>query len=187
MPGEAVSDHPHWKLQAGLGVGFALAILGLAVIFAFRRREPLPLHTGWRIALVALTGGALIGLMIEKLVLESLRPQDWAFGALRASVMIAATFAGAIALTNGQSAPALSRLLGDGRKAATRGAVLLDLLLLAVCFFALQSCARACFRSALPGFSGCNLDDGRDAVSRARLCLIVFRLLCAARDSWPAG
>lgn len=160
MPGEAVSDHPHWKLQAGLGVGFALAILGLAVIFAFRRREPLPLRIWLAVALVALTGGALIGLMIEKLVLESLRPQDWAFGTLRACVMIAATFAGAIALTNGQPAPALSRLFGDGRKTATRGAVLLNLLLVAVCFFALQSALALVFDPRYRDFPAATLTIG---------------------------
>lgn len=191
MPGEAVSDHPHWKVQAAAGAGLAAFILGLSAAFAARRREPLPVASWLLVGLIALAGGAFVGLMIEKLVLESLRPIDWAFGAVRAGVMVAAAIAGALAIVSDQPAPALSRALGFAPRAATPGGKALDLLFLAVCFFLLQSALALVFDPRYRDFPAATLTIGivpflalgllrRDAAARTgERFLAAFVLLTA--------
>lgn len=160
LPGEAVSDHPHWKMQAASGVGLAAIILGLSGVLATRRRATLTATIWLLVATIALTGGAFFGLMIEKLVLESLRSIDWIFGAARAAVMVAAAIAGALALVTGARAPALSRALGAGTRAATPSERMLDLLFVAVCFFALQSALTLVFDPRYRDFPAATLTMG---------------------------
>ena len=44
--GEAVSNHPFWRWQAGGGIGFALLVFAAA--FAAGRKEPGLRSPGWR-------------------------------------------------------------------------------------------------------------------------------------------
>lgn len=158
MPGEAVSDHPHWKVQATGGIALALALFAVAVFMARGRS----MATGeWlAIAGVALGAGLLIGLAVEKLVLESLTKLDWAFASLRLVVVATAGFLGVAALARGDAAPSLARGLGIGPKASTRLGVALDLALAAFVFFTLQSAIAIWFDPRYRDFPAATLTMG---------------------------
>ncbi|MEI9805866.1 MAG: hypothetical protein WDN48_17605 [Pseudolabrys sp.] len=57
--GEAVSNHPHWKLQAAGGIAFAALVFGAA--WAARRDRNVPLTLWLAVTANALAGGLLIG------------------------------------------------------------------------------------------------------------------------------
>jgi exo-beta-1,3-glucanase (GH17 family) len=160
IPGDPVSDHPFWRQQAALGVGLAAALLALAAGLARRRREPLPVRTWLMIGIIALTGGALIGLVIEKLIVETLNPLDWVFGGARVAVMVAAGIAAVAGLTTGAAFPVLARLAGGTDAPRTIGGRALDILFAAVCFFALQAALALIFDPRYRDFPAATLTMG---------------------------
>lgn len=169
MPGQPVSDHPHWKLQAGAGTGFALLLFGLALWVAIRRNAGgaarwLP------VAAIALTGGALVGLMLEKLILESLTPLDWAFSSFRAVTMAFIALAGTAAIMADCPAPSLARLNGRAAAPASRAIRVLDILLAAFLFFAIQAALAMAFDPRYRDFPAATL-----TVGAVPLLLLTFR------------
>ena len=122
--GAPVSNHPRWLSQAGIGIAF------VAVIFAAaawsRRPDGVSSRSAWlAVAVIALAGGTMLGLAVEKAVYESLGLGGWlrsvALVALAAFVPLAAAgtvMRGAVvpsfaqALTRGRMAAASSRLDG---------------------------------------------------------------------------
>jgi exo-beta-1,3-glucanase (GH17 family) len=160
LPGEAVSDHPYWKTQAATGLGMALAIFGLAGGLAYRRPAPLRASKWLLVAVVALSSGALIGMVIEKLILETLNPLDWVFSIARTGVVIGAAFAGAAALVSDTPMPVLSRVLGNATQRTKESATVLDFLFVALCFFALQSAFALIFDPRYRDFPAATLTMG---------------------------
>ncbi len=169
MPGQPVSDHPHWKVQAGAGAGFAVLLFALALAVAIRRNTG-GLSRWLPVAATALVAGALVGLMIEKLVLESLTSLDWAFSSLRAVMMGAIAVVGVIAIMADSPAPSLTRL--GTRESATSSfeSVMLDILLAAFLFFAIQAALAMAFDPRYRDFPGATLTIGA-----VPLLLLVFR------------
>ena len=108
--GEAVSDHPHWKVQAASGIAFAIIVFGVA--WAGRRSDKVPLSLWLAITGNAVAGGLLIGWTIANVPLESLYVSGWLRSLAFAAVAVAAPLAVSVAIMRGTPLPPFSRLLG---------------------------------------------------------------------------
>jgi glucan 1,3-beta-glucosidase len=134
--GASVSNHPHWRWQAAAGVGLA-AFAFAAGWLALRGRKP-PDHVWPRIAAGALVAGALIGLTIENVPLESLTLGDWLRNLAWASAALLSPLIVAAALASSVTVPSLVRMLARAPQRPQHplelalGAVLLLLVVLAV-------------------------------------------------------
>ena len=157
-PGEAVSDHPNWKGQAVLGAGLAVLIFAVSALVARREKRELSTEKAILLAVVALSSGALGGMVIEKLVLETLFWRDWAFGIARAATVFATGLVVAIAILREVRCPTLSSvsagLTGDFWQKA------LGFLFAANCFFALQAALALIFDSRYRDFPAATLTMG---------------------------
>ena len=134
--GEAVSNHPGWRMQAAEGV--ALAVLVFAAAFC-ARREPLTPWAWPGVAAMALGAGILGGWAVENVPLESLTAGDWLRSLTMVALAIIAPMLGAAALARGAGVPSFARLLGP---AALRPKGALDLALglalIVLCVLAVQ-------------------------------------------------
>jgi exo-beta-1,3-glucanase (GH17 family) len=134
--GAPVSNHPQWRLQAGVGVVFAAMIFALA--HAAGRRNPDGSLGNWAaVATIALAAGLTIGWTAENVSRESLGPFGWAVSLFTAGLAVLSPPAAAVALTRGVARPAFAALLGsapppDGWLARTVGALVLALCVIAV-------------------------------------------------------
>jgi exo-beta-1,3-glucanase (GH17 family) len=133
--GEAVSNHPQWKLQAAGGIAFAALIFGVA--WAARRDRKMPLTLWLAVTANALAGGILIGWTIANVPIESLGLGGWLRNLAFAAVAIVAPLALSTATMRGTPLPRFSALLGPASErtgdplARLIGAVLMVSLLLA--------------------------------------------------------
>jgi glucan 1,3-beta-glucosidase len=110
MWGAAVSNHPHWRWQAGGGV--ALAVLVFSAAWIAGRRVAAPAGRWFAVAANAFVGGTLIGWTIENLPLESLTAGDWVRSLAWAAVALLAPVVGAAATTAGVAIPSFAQVLG---------------------------------------------------------------------------
>lgn len=169
MPGQPVSDHPHWKEQAGLGLAFAALLFGVA--FATARKNNTGGAARWLpVAAIAFAGGSLVGLMTEKLILESLTALDWTFSSLRVVAMVTIAIAGVIAIMADLPAPDLIRLARLREAPSPRAVLVLDALLAIFLFFALQAALAMAFDPRYRDFPAATLTIGA-----VPLLLMVFR------------
>jgi exo-beta-1,3-glucanase (GH17 family) len=106
----AISNHPHWKLQAAGGVMFAVVIFGAA--FAARRKEGLPSAVWLVVSANAIAGGSLIGWAIENVPIESLYLGSWLRSLAFCAVAIASPLAVSAAIARGTPMPLFARVLG---------------------------------------------------------------------------
>jgi exo-beta-1,3-glucanase (GH17 family) len=134
--GEAVSNHPLWKLQAAGGIAFAAAIFGAALYARRDRSAPLSL---WLVVTAnALAGGVTIGWTVANVPIESLGPSGWTRSLAFTALALSSAPALSAAAMRGTPLPRLSALLGPANErsgdALTRliGAILIAALLLAV-------------------------------------------------------
>jgi glucan 1,3-beta-glucosidase len=106
--GEAVSDHPYWKVQAAGGILLALIVFGAA--FAVRRDAP-PTH--WlAVTANAIAGGTLIGWSIANVPVESLGLSGWLRSLAFVGVALLAPPSLSAAVMRGTPLPRFSALLG---------------------------------------------------------------------------
>ena len=158
--GAPVSDHPFWRVQAAGGAGLAVLVFGVALFLARKREEKIS-RTQWLgVSVIALTSGALIGLSVEKLVLESLNAREWLFSSARVVAMLIAVIAGVYGLIARAEVPSLARLQGQGVRLEWRNARLLDLAFAALCFFVLQSALAIAFDPRYRDFPAATLTIG---------------------------
>jgi exo-beta-1,3-glucanase (GH17 family) len=133
--GEAVSNHPQWKLQAGGGIVFAVLVFGTAL--AARRDRTAPLTLWLAVTVNALAGGVLIGWTLANVPIESLGIGGWLRSLAFAAVALIAAPALSAATMRGTPPPRLSALLGPPSErigdplARLIGAVLIATMLLA--------------------------------------------------------
>jgi exo-beta-1,3-glucanase (GH17 family) len=105
-----VSNHPLWRWQAAAGVALAAVAFGAAWLAG--RGRTLLMEVWARVAVICLVSGALAGLTIANVSLESLtwgdwlRSLAWASAALTAPVMVAAS------LLSEANIPSFVRMLG---------------------------------------------------------------------------
>jgi glucan 1,3-beta-glucosidase len=133
--GEAVSNHAHWKLEAGGGILFAVLVFGAAY---FTRGGDAPLRLWLGVTANAIAGGVLIGWTIANVPLESLGVSGWLRSLAFAAVAFLAPPVLSAAIMRGTPLPRMSRLLGPASErvhdplARTVGAILIATMLLAI-------------------------------------------------------
>lgn len=91
--GQAVSNHPHWKMQAVGGIVFAVLVFGAAL--AVRRERAAPLALWLAVTANAVAGGVLVAWAVANVPLESLGPAGWT----RSLALVAVAFASPVALS----------------------------------------------------------------------------------------
>lgn len=158
--GAAVSDHPFWRIQAMSGAGLAVLLFGLAFLIVRTREEKTEARQWLGVAAIALASGALIGMSVEKLVLESLNAREWLFSSVRVLAMLIAVFAGVFNIITRMHAPSLANLSVQGMRLDWRSARWLDLVFAALCFFVLQSALAMAFDPRYRDFPAATLTIG---------------------------
>lgn len=134
--GQAISNHPLWRWQAGGGVVFAALVFAAAL--AARRAAPVPAAVWAAVTANAIAGGVLIGWTIENVPLESLRIGGWARSLALAALALASPLALSAAMTRGVAVPRFSSLLNQTVKgiheplALAAGIILIATMLLSV-------------------------------------------------------
>lgn len=112
LPGTAVTNHTLWRWQMAAGVAYAGLIFTVA--FASLRRRPWSLR--WfvwpAIAIWATAGGILLGMAVEKMLIESLGWIGWTRSALLLAAGVLAPLVAADALMTRRGLPSFVELLG---------------------------------------------------------------------------
>jgi glucan 1,3-beta-glucosidase len=110
--GVAVSNHPYWRWQAAAGVVLALLVFVAAAISPSGKPASGPGPAVWcAVALVALASGALVGLVLENVPLESLGVGGWARSLALAVVAIAAPLGCAAGIGGQVTVPSFAAVL----------------------------------------------------------------------------
>jgi len=107
--GEAVSNHPQWKLQGAAGIGFA--VLVFAAAFLRRRRGAAP-SLCLAVMANAIAGGALIGWSVANVPIESLGLGGWLRSLALVTLAFAAPLALSAAIMRGTAVPPFWRIIG---------------------------------------------------------------------------
>ncbi len=110
--GVPVSDYPRWKTL--MAAGFLLSIVTFAAAMVTLRRRPWPPRLASWIAvfLMATTGGALLGIAVERMLVESYGVGGWMRWGLFLATGILAPPLCANALMSGRPLPAFLDLFG---------------------------------------------------------------------------
>jgi exo-beta-1,3-glucanase (GH17 family) len=135
--GQAVSNHPQWKLQAAGGVAFVIVIFASA--FLARRRE-MSAAIWLAVTANALAGGAMIGWCIADVPMQSFDAGGWLRNVALTAVAFLTPPVLSAATIRGTSTPPFWRVIGPLAERARDPLVLAaGLLLIAVMLLALQS------------------------------------------------
>ncbi len=134
LSGGAVSDHPHWLMQALAGILLAGLVFGGA--YGALPKKPPPFFW-WRIAALSFLSAVLFGWTLEAIPVDSFTVGSWMRSLAQAAVAICAPIVCAMACARERPVPAFSTLLsrrGEGHTALSigLGIVFLVLFLLAV-------------------------------------------------------
>jgi exo-beta-1,3-glucanase (GH17 family) len=138
--GVAVRNHPFWKIGMAGGLGFCFLIFAAASFAARRSRQSS--RTSWlAVAVIASIGGALLGMTVESLLLQSLGIGRWIRCAVLLAVAIGAPLLCAIALMSGCTLPTFSEIMGPRGSVRLPGSLIACGLVLALT--ALVACETA--------------------------------------------
>ncbi|MCW5702808.1 MAG: beta-(1-6) glucans synthase [Bradyrhizobium sp.] len=111
--GAEIRNYPSWKLQMGGGLVFCISVFG-AALMTLRLRPASPQTAAWfAVAVCATVGGSLLGLGVEKMLLESYGIGRWLLQGLLLAAGIAAPLLAAHALMRGVSLPTFLDVLGS--------------------------------------------------------------------------
>lgn len=111
-PGEPITNHPLWKAQMAGGLLFCIVVYGAALL-TLRRKPWSPRLVSWlAVALSATVGGALAGLAVENVMIESLGFWGWTHGLFLLIAALAAPIFAAIAFMSGRGLPTFLDLMG---------------------------------------------------------------------------
>jgi glucan 1,3-beta-glucosidase len=111
-PGEPITNYPLWKFYAAGGMGFCLLVYGAALL-TLRRKPWSPRFSSWiAVSLSATVGGALGGLAIDKMLLESFGTAGWIRGGAWLAVALIAPLMTANAAMAGRPLPTFLEILG---------------------------------------------------------------------------
>lgn len=110
--GADISNHPFWKLQMVCGMVLCTCVFAAALLTRRGRPSP-PRMAPWiAVAISATTGGILLGIGAEKMILESFGIGGWLVqGSLLAAGMVAPLLC-ANALISGRALPSFFEVLG---------------------------------------------------------------------------
>jgi exo-beta-1,3-glucanase (GH17 family) len=110
--GVAIRNHPFWKIEMSGGLGFCFLIFAVAFLAA-RQGSRQSRWTPWlAVALIASIGGALLGLTVESVLLQSLGIGRWIRSGILLAVAIGAPLFCADALMSGRPLPTFSEIMG---------------------------------------------------------------------------
>jgi exo-beta-1,3-glucanase (GH17 family) len=134
LSGGAVSDHPHWLIQALAGI--LLAGLAFGGAFVALPKQP-PRFFWWRIAALSFLPAVLFGWTIEAIPVDSFTVGGWMRSLAQAAVAVCAPIVCAMACARKEPVPTFSTLLSrlgarPSRLSTGLGVVFLALFLLAV-------------------------------------------------------
>lgn len=114
--GEAISNHPYWKLQMACGLVLCIGVFGSGLL-AMRRRPSPPGSAAWiAVAVSATVGGILLGIGAEKMLHESFGYGGWLLQGLLLVAGIAAPLLSTHALLSGRGLPAFVDVLGPPKE-----------------------------------------------------------------------
>ena len=130
LTGGAISDHPHWPLQALAGIVLAAAAFGAAL--AAGRGKPQTPWFWWRIALLAFLPGVSLGWVVDQVGPESFSPGGWVRSVALAAIAATSPIVCATACAVRRPLPRLAALLAgsDANRNGLFWAVGLSFLLL---------------------------------------------------------
>jgi exo-beta-1,3-glucanase (GH17 family) len=112
-PGSAVSNHPSWKLQLGIGLAFGVMVFAVALL-TLRGRLFEPGLPAWlAIAASASVGGILLGVAAEKALYESYGFAGCCEQGVLLAAAIVAQLSCANALMSGRPLPGFVELIGS--------------------------------------------------------------------------
>jgi exo-beta-1,3-glucanase (GH17 family) len=138
--GAPVSNHPHWRWQAGGGVALAGAVFAAALAVRRRTAVPVPAGRWFAIAVMAFVSGTLIGWTVENVPSESLSSGDWLRSLAWAAVALMAPVACAAAVVSGATMPSFAAMLGRHAQRPRQPLTLwLGTLLIALAVLAIQA------------------------------------------------
>jgi glucan 1,3-beta-glucosidase len=112
--GEAVSNHPQWQWDAGLGIALAAAQLTAAVLVMRRRAITIAPSRWTAIAAAAISSGAFFGWTIENVPIESLTAGDWLRSLAWACLAVLMPIAAVAGLTCGTRIPSFAEVFARG-------------------------------------------------------------------------
>jgi exo-beta-1,3-glucanase (GH17 family) len=141
--GGAVSDHPHWLIQALAGI--LLAGLAFAGASLYGRKEPAPRLFWWRIAALSFLPAVLFGWTIETIPVDSFTVGSWMRALAQAAVAACAPIVCAIACAREQPVPTFSTLLFRLRERNAALSVGLGIVYLALFLLAVEVALGLCF------------------------------------------
>jgi glucan 1,3-beta-glucosidase len=138
--GAAVSNHPYWHWQAGLGIALAAAQFMAAALFVRRRAIALAPRRWAAVAAATIASGMVFGWTIENVPIESLTAGDWLRSIAWAGLALLTPIAVAAGLACGTVFPSFSEVLPGGELARRRPlAFLLGALLIGATVLAIQA------------------------------------------------
>jgi glucan 1,3-beta-glucosidase len=141
--GNAVSDHPQWRLQALAGILFAAAIFGCA--FAAARTKLAPRLFWPKIAAVTFLPAVLLGWTIDSIPLESYTVGTWLRSLAFAAVAATAPIVGAMAVAMNLPLPTFAALLGRRREQLGWLSLALIVVFIALVLLAVENALGLCF------------------------------------------
>jgi glucan 1,3-beta-glucosidase len=111
--GEAISNHPNWRLQAAGGVIFAALIFAVGYFGGRVSGAVITSLVPWAgVAVIATAGGGLIGWAVENARVESLGADGWTRSLALVAVATLAPAACGVATLRGTGIPAYAQILG---------------------------------------------------------------------------
>jgi len=113
--GADVSNHPFWKLQMVCGMILCTCVFAAAWLTRKGRPSPPRLAPWIAVAISATTGGILLGIGAEKMILESFGIGGWLLQGLLLSAGIVAPLLSANALIAGRALPSFLDVLGPSQ------------------------------------------------------------------------
>ncbi|WP_365859675.1 glycosyl hydrolase family 17 protein [Bradyrhizobium sp.] len=110
--GAEISNYPSWKLQLACGLAFCISVFGAGLLTLRLRPSPPPRASAWvAVAICATTGGVLLGIGVEKMLLESYGIGGWLLQGSLIAAGMAAPLLSAHALVAGRSLPTFFAVL----------------------------------------------------------------------------
>ncbi|WP_246175542.1 beta-(1-6) glucans synthase [Bradyrhizobium paxllaeri] len=110
--GVAISNYPFWKLQMAGGLLLCVGVFAVALFLPKRRPLPAPSISWAAVAVSATAGGILLGISIDKMLLESYGIGGWLLQGFMLMAAVAAPLLSTYALMSGRALPAFLEVLG---------------------------------------------------------------------------
>jgi exo-beta-1,3-glucanase (GH17 family) len=111
--GEAISNQPFWERHVLSGFALCSAVFGAAMLALLRNGRPARQRDWFAVAIMATTSGALLGVAIEAMFLNSFGIDGWIREIVLLALGVSVPLLSAYALMSGYRIPAFGELLGS--------------------------------------------------------------------------